>query len=344
MTTRVPHTTHRPSTKEHTMKTKLIAVLLTIAVTLGSVALANTRLTAAHQNTPDSIIGIAFDRMAALASEYSDGRITIEVFHGGTLGQERELIEQTMAGVVDLMIASPGNLGVFEPAASILALPFLYRDIDHVRAVVDGPLFDEFNARFIQNLGVRAIATGFPGFRFTYTKGKPITSLADFAGMRIRVPPSDIHRATFAALGANPTPMAFGEIYTGLQTGVVEGLENVNEFIYTPSLHEQLDYATRTNHMFEPWTILVNEQRLQSLTEADRSALLRAATQAWEEQRQSMAERTIMFQDLLIAAGIEFLDIERDPLVAATASVRRDFVTAIPGGQALVDAILAAGQ
>jgi len=144
--------------------------------------------------------------------------------------------------------------------------------------------------------------------------------------------------------GESMPAMAFGEIYTGLQTGVVDGLENINEFIYTPSLHEQLDYATRTNHMFEPWTILINERRYQSLSSTQRDAIDRAATQAWEEQRAAMAERTDMFHDQLVASGMEFFDIDLEPLMAATAPVRDEFAAAIPGGRELLDAIVAAGE
>lgn len=329
-----------PQTRTRPLRIALLGAVLLLVGTVG----AATNLIVAHQNTADSIIGIAFDRMAELTAEFSGGDLTLEVYHGGTLGQERELIEQTIGGIIDIVIASPGNFGVFEPAANILAFPFLYRDIDHVRRVVDGPVFDLFNQRFIDNLGVRALTTGFPGFRYTYTKDRPVRSIADFSGLRIRVPPSDIHTATFRALGANPTPMAFGEIYTGLQTGVVDGLENINEFIYTPSLHEQLDYATRTNHMFEPWTILMNERRYQSLSSTQRDAIDRAATQAWEEQRAAMAERTEMFHGLLVESGMEFFDIDLEPLMAATAPVRDEFAASIPGGQELLEAIISAGE
>jgi tripartite ATP-independent transporter DctP family solute receptor len=327
----------------HQLKLRFAAACIALFIA-GSPAFAQTTLMVAHQNEADSIIGIAFERMAELAEEHSEGDLELEIHHGGVLGQERELVEQAMGGVLDIVIASPGPLGVFEPSFSILALPFIYEDDDHVRAVVDGPIMDEINNRLIENAGVRILTTGFPGFRYTYTKGTAIRSLEDFQGLRIRVPPSDVHVATFRALGANPTPIAFGEIYTSLQTGVVDGMENINEYVYTPSLHEQLDYAARTRHMFEPWAILMNEARWNRLSADQQDALSRAATEAWEEQREAMDERNAMFEERLRETGMEFIEIERQPLLEATEGVRSSLVEEIEGGQELLKAILEAGN
>ena len=121
------------------------AVILLMPVS-GVLAQQKISLRVADQNTAESVIGVAFDRMAELANK--SGTVEMKVYHGGVLGQEREMIEQTMAGALDICIASPGNLGVFESSIGLLALPFLYRDVDHVRAVVDGPFFNKINDFF----------------------------------------------------------------------------------------------------------------------------------------------------------------------------------------------------
>lgn len=297
-------------------------------------------LTVAHQNQASSVIGVAFDRMAELANK--SGIVEMKVFAGGTLGQEREMIEQTMAGVLDICIASPGNLGTFEPSVGLLALPFIYRDVDHVRIVTDGPVFEKINERLIKNIGVRSLTSGFPGFRYTYTKSKPILSIEDFKGMKIRVPPSEVHVETFKAIGANPTPIAFGEIYTSLQTGVIEGMENINEYIYEPKLHEQLKFASRTGHMFEPWQILISEKSWQKMSDRQRQVVKDAAVQAWKEQREKQAARNLEFENILKNAGMKFNDINREPLRQATESVRQKLAAKVPGGQELVKEIMAA--
>ena len=297
-------------------------------------------LTVAHQNQASSVIGVAFDRMAELANK--SGIVEMKVFAGGTLGQEREMIEQTMAGVLDICIASPGNLGTFEPSVGLLALPFIYRDVDHVRIVTDGPVFEKINERLIKNIGVRSLTSGFPGFRYTYTKSKPILSIEDFKGMKIRVTPSEVHVETFKAIGANPTPIAFGEIYTSLQTGVIEGMENINEYIYEPKLHEQLKFASRTGHMFEPWQILISEKSWQKMSDRQRQVVKDAAVQAWKEQREKQAARNLEFENILKNAGMKFNDINREPLRQATESVRQKLAAKVPGGQELVKEIMAA--
>jgi tripartite ATP-independent transporter DctP family solute receptor len=306
----------------------------------GAMAQQKISLRVADQNAADSVIGVAFDRMADLANK--SGTVEMKVYHGGVLGQEREMIEQTMAGALDIIIASPGNLGVFESSIGLLALPFLYRDADHVRAVVDGPFFDKINDRLIKNISVRSLFTGFPGFRYTYTKNKAVLSIEDFKGMKIRVPPSEVHVETFKALGANPTPVAFGEIYTSLQTGVIEGMENINEYIYSPKLHEQLKFCSRTGHMFEPWQILISEKTWQKMSEAQRKAVKEAAAQAWKEQREKQAARNIEYENKLKEAGMKFNDINRDPLRQATDAVRQKLAVKVPGGPDLVQEILAA--
>lgn len=247
------------------------------------------------------------------------------------------MIEQMIAGTLDMALTSVGNLGVFEPRLNLLGLPFLYEDTDHVRSVVDTDFFEEnFNDPLSRDTGIRVLHTGFPGFRYVYTKDQPVRSMEDFEGLKIRIPPSDVHRAVFTALGANPTPMAFGEIYTGLQTGVIEGMENINEYVWEPGLHEQLDYATRTGHMFEPWLVAISEVSWQRLNEDQQELLKSAAVQAWNEQRAAQEERLANYEERLKSAGMEFIEIDRQPMIEATESVRQDLAAQIPNGPALV--------
>lgn len=321
---------------------KLGLAAMAISCMLASVSAAQQKLSlkAAHLNKPDSVIGVAFDRMGDLIGKNGGGSLEMKVFAGGVLGQEREMIEQLKGGALDVCIASPGTIGIFEPSASLLSLPFIYRDEDHVRAVTDGPLFVRFSERLLKSTNIRSLVSGFPGFRYTYTRNKPLQSLGDFKGMKIRVPASEVHVETFKALGANPTPIAFGEIYTSLQTGVVEGMENINEYVYEPKLHEQLKFATRTGHMFEPWQILISEITWQKMSEAQRKVVTDAAVTAWKQQREAQAARNLEFENKLKEAGMKFNDINRDALRAATDSVRQRLAAKVSGGQELVTSIL----
>jgi tripartite ATP-independent transporter DctP family solute receptor len=320
----------------------MAACVITCLLVSVSAAQQKVALKASHLNKPDSVIGIAFDRMADLINKNSGGSLEMKVFAGGVLGQEREMIEQLKGGALDVCIASPGTIGIFEPSASLLSLPFIYRDVDHVRAVTDGPLFAQFSGRLLKSTNVRSLVSGFPGFRYTYTRNKALQSLEDFKGMKIRVPASEVHVETFKALGANPTPIAFGEIYTSLQTGVVEGMENINEYVYEPKLHEQLKFASRTGHMFEPWQILISETTWQKMNEAQRKVVMDAALIAWKQQREAQAARNLEFENKLKEAGMKFNDINRDPLRQATEPVRQKLTAKVPGGVELVKEIMAA--
>ena len=316
------------------------AMAITCLLVSVSAAQQKISLKASHLNKPDSVIGIAFDRMADLVNKNGGGSLEMKVFAGGVLGQEREMIEQLKGGSLDICIASPGTIGIFEPSASLLSLPFIYRDVEHVRAVTDGPVFTPFSERLLKSTSIRSLVSGFPGFRYTYTRNKALQTLEDFKGVKIRVPASEVHVETFKALGANPTPIAFGEIYTSLQTGVVEGMENINEYVYEPKLHEQLKFASRTGHMFEPWQILISEITWQKLSEAQRKVVSDAAVIAWKQQREAQAARNLEFENKLKEAGMKFNDINRDVLRAATDSVRQRLATKVPGGQELVTSLL----
>ncbi|MDQ3457800.1 MAG: TRAP transporter substrate-binding protein [Deinococcota bacterium] len=215
---------------------------------------------------------------ARLANEYSDGRINIEVVVGGALGGERDVAEGIQLGTIDGSVLG-GILQNFDPAMAILEFPFLFRNEDHVRAVMEGEAGELITDRLVESTGIRSLGYLMRTPRIL-TTSRPVNTVEDVRGMRIRVPEMEAHLATWRALGANPTPMAFTEVYNALQQGVVDGQENPLGVIYANRFYEVVDYLALTNHLVGFMMIVISEDRYSSLEPDLQEALVRAAQDA----------------------------------------------------------------
>ncbi len=167
----------------------------------------------------------AVKQMGKSLAEQTNGKMNIRVFPSGALGTEKDTIEQLKLGGLDMMRINVGALNSVVPETIVTVLPFIFRDTKHMRTVLDGPIGDEI-LKSMEAQGLVGLAFYDSGSRSFYTVKKPITSLADFKGLKIRVQPSELFVGMMTALGANATPMPYGEVYTALKTGIVDGAEN----------------------------------------------------------------------------------------------------------------------
>ncbi|MEP6916977.1 MAG: TRAP transporter substrate-binding protein, partial [Acidobacteriota bacterium] len=167
------------------------------------------------------------DRFRQLAEEATGGAVTIRIFPSGTLGQEREVVQQLQEGLVDFMVSGTAIWGSVAPKLQVFDFPFLWRDWDHVHRVVDGRLGEEAADYLEATVRMRPFAWGDSfGFRQVVTRSRDITGPEQLAGLKIRTIQSAIYVKTIELMGASPTPMAFGEVYTSMQTGVIDGYEH----------------------------------------------------------------------------------------------------------------------
>jgi tripartite ATP-independent transporter DctP family solute receptor len=217
-------------------------------------------------------------KFGELAEKYSNGRLKVQVAVGGVLGGERDVAEGIQLGTVDGAILG-GILQNFDPAMSILEFPFLFKNDAHVRAVMEGPVGEKIRARLIDKTGIRILYHVMRTPRELTTK-KPVKSLADVKGMKIRVPEMEAHLETWKALGANPTPLAFTEVYTALQLGTVDGQENPLGVIYANKFFEVVDYLTLTDHLVGFMMIVTNNAKFGKLAPDLQKALTQAAMEA----------------------------------------------------------------
>jgi tripartite ATP-independent transporter DctP family solute receptor len=257
-----------------------VIVLFALAVAVPAVLAADkpVKLVFASAYAPDDPQSQTLVKFGQLAEQYGNGRLKVDVAVGGVLGGERDVAEGIQLGTVNGAILG-GILQNFDPAMSILEFPFLFKNDAHVRAVMEGPVGEKIRKRLIAKTGMRILYHVMRTPRELTTK-KPVKSLADIKGMKIRVPEMEAHLATWKALGANPTPLAFTEVYTALQLGTVDGQENPLAVIYANKFNEVVKNLALTDHLVGFMLIVVNNKQYEQLDPASQQALAKAAKEA----------------------------------------------------------------
>ncbi|WP_434803091.1 TRAP transporter substrate-binding protein [Paracoccus aerodenitrificans] len=253
---------------------------LTAAVLAGSTAMgqaAEIRLGyALSENSHYGAGAMAFEE--TLTQELGDA-FTVRQFPNSGLGGEREVIEGMQIGTIDATIASSGTLSNFVPEVGVFDIPFLLRDLDHARTVLDGEIGDQMLAKF-DDVGLHALAWGEQGFRHITNSRGPISTPEDLAGLKIRTMENPVHLKAFEALGAAPTPMAWPEVIPALQQGAIDGQENPLSVIVSANLDEVQKYASLDGHVYSPAIILVSQQLWDGLDDDQKAAFDTAADAA----------------------------------------------------------------
>ena len=251
----------------------------------------------------------AVEYMGQLLKERSGGKLGVKTFPNGALGNERDTIEQIKLGGVDMMRINVAPLNNVVPETIVPALPFLFRSEDHMHAVLDGPVGEEI-LKAMEAQGMVGLAFYDSGARSMYTASKPIKTLADLKGMKIRVQQSDLFVSMVQALGANPTPMPYGEVYTALKTGIVDAAEN-NWPSYESSRHfEAAKNYVLTEHSMAPEILAFSKRIWDKLPAADQAMVRQAAKDSVPEMRRLWREREAKSRQVVEAAGAQVVQIE----------------------------------
>lgn len=237
------------------------------------------RLGHATQTTHPFHLGA--DKFAQLVAERSNDRIKIEIFPARQLGDDRELLEQVMGNTVDMAVVSSPLFNSYTPLLDTLQLPFLLNSYEkELKAITSNEMKDILNA--LDSLNLQGLAVFEGGMRHIANNVKPIHSPADLKGLKLRVVPSNLIIDTLKALGANPTPMAYGEVYTGLQTNVIDGEEINLTSIYSEKHYEVLKYFTEVGLFPFPGVAVMNKERMDSLSAEDQQLIQDAAWETME--------------------------------------------------------------
>lgn len=303
------------------VKTTLAALLASAA--LAGAAMAECELTLKSSDThPDGYPTVAaVQKMGEMLKERSSGRICIEVFHSAQLGEEKDTIEQTKFGVIDMNRVSMGPFNNIIEETKVVSLPFIFRDTSHMHRVMDGPIGDEILAAFEPH-GFIGLAYFDGGSRSFYNSKKPITSIADLAGMKVRTMQSDVFVDMMSALGANATPMPFGEVYSALQTGVIDGAENNWPSFESSGHYEVAGYYTLNEHLIVPEVLVMSKASWDKLTPEDQALVRQAAKDAVPINRELWAAREKVSEEKIRSAGVQIVeDIDKTPFIEAMVPV-----------------------
>jgi tripartite ATP-independent transporter DctP family solute receptor len=278
----------------------------------------------------------AMESMAAEFSKLTNDKYTVKVFANGVLGSEKDTIEQVKLGALDFLRINTGTLNTICPAMMIPVLPFVFRDTAHMQAVLDGPVGDQLLASCDAE-GMVGLAFYDSGARSFYTK-KPIQSMADLKGLKIRVQQSDIWVAMMRAIGANATPMPYGEIFTGLKTGLIDGAENNIPSYESTHHYEVAKYFTLTEHSMAPEVVLVSKPVFDKMTPEEQQQLRKSAKDSVPTMRQLWTAMETKSKAAVEAGGAVIAPIDRAPFQAAMRPVYDQFITD-PGLRALLTRI-----
>jgi tripartite ATP-independent transporter DctP family solute receptor len=303
----------------------MVVGLLLAAVTTSAWA---REFRAADTQSEDYPTVEALRYMGRLIAERSGDRHQIRVFHSRQLGEEKETIEQTRVGAIDLNRTNVALIGAFVPAMNVLAMPFLFRSIEHMQKVLDGPIGTAILDSF-EPYGFVGLTFYDSGARSIYNSVRAIRSIADMKGLRLRVQQSELMSDMIKALGADPIELPYGQVRTGLATKLIDGAENNWPSYVTTDHYKYAGYYTLTEHTMSPEVLVMSQKAWDSLSAEDRKIFREAAIESshfMRERWKALEERSRRQAE---SAGVTIItDFDRKPFEAAMdgiyAKARRD--------------------
>jgi len=268
--------------------------------------------------------------MKKMIEEGTDGKVMVEVYPNGQLGSDRQTVESCQMGTLEMTLPSTATLSTFDDTFMILDVPYVFTSKEGCRNALDGKLGEAMNASLAEKAGMINLGYGESGFRNLSNNIRSVKSPSDLNGMKIRVIENPYHIATFKAIGANPTPMAFGELFTGLQQKQVDGQDNGVIITYTNKFYEVQKYYTVMQHMFNANSYIINKDFFESLPAEYQSVIKDAVKAAVKEQRRLIDEKEQEYLESMKAASIEVNELtpeEKQAFIDITQPVRDQYVT-----------------
>ncbi|MGJ9385624.1 TRAP transporter substrate-binding protein [Salipaludibacillus sp. CF4.18] len=248
------------------------------------------------------------EKFKEIVEEETDGAIHVETYHSGQLGDDRTMMEALQLGSQEVTVPSTAPIANFVSDFSIFDFPFLFPNSEVADEVLDGEVGQKFLDK-LDDQNLKGLAYWENGFRDLTNSEKEVASVDDFEGLTIRTMENDLHLDAFRAMGANPTPMAFTELFTALQQGTVDGQENPFATIYLEGFYEVQDYVSDTHHIYSPFVFLMSKSFYDTLPEDYQEVVDNAALEAGKYQRELNREANDEYLDSLVEEGMTFTEI-----------------------------------
>lgn len=318
--------------------------LVSVFIVIFAFGIVKTGMTApvtlklAHMVSTSAHYHIGSLELAKLIETRTKGALKIEIFPAGQLGKgERELIEGLQIGTIDLVVTSTGPMGGFVPQMLVVDLPFLFRDNSHVDKVLDGPI-GEGLLKDLSKVGIKGIAFWENGFRNLTNNKRPIHKPEDVKGLKLRTMENEVHMEAFRNLGADPTPMAWGEVYTALQQGVIDGQENPIGIIRTHKIYEVNKHLALSGHVYSPAMLIMNEKKFSSLSADLQKILMETGREAAKFERKFNRDSEAKWLEELKGFGMQISSPDKGLFQKATEPTYKKYESRF--GKDLIDRIV----
>lgn len=231
----------------------------------------------AHGVTTTDPLHASAEKFKELAESYTNGRVKIEIYPNGLLGDEQAIVQTLRSGAVDMGLVYTGNAQSLAPSIGVVMLPYLFKSSEEAWYALDA-ILPAMNEQLIEEAGIRALSFYEKGFRVLTNSKRPVKNLTDLKGLKIRVSPTEVPIKTFKSWGINPIPMAWGEVFTALQQNVIDGQENPYTTIPAVKFQEVQKYITEIHYMLWTGPLLISEKSYNVLPEDIQEQLIRAAS------------------------------------------------------------------
>ncbi len=317
------------------LKSKLIctAALMLMATQASAEALV---LKFGHVGKPGSLFEASVNEFAKCSNAALAGKAEVQTFGSSQLGKDKELLQKLKLGQINFSLPSSvmssvaDEFGVFE-------MPYIIKDREHMKRV-QAELGDTFQ-KAAQSKGYRILGYFENGFRHITNNKRPIVKPADLAGVKLRTPKGAWRVKMFKLYGANPTPMAFSEVFTALQTGVIDGQENPYAQIASAKFQEVQKYLSITGHVYTPGYVLVSDKEFAKLPADVQSGLEKCATDSQAFVYETAARLEVELLDVIKAAGVEVNNADNAAFIEASKPIYDEFASSVPGGKELIEKV-----
>ena len=318
------------------MNRRLLTAVLVAPLAFGLTACSGSEdvivLKVAHNGPVGHPFQVGFVEFKRVLEERTGGAVRVDIFENEQLGTEEEASLMVKLGALAASAASAGGgLAAFVPETELFNFPFIFRDLDHFYRVLDGPIGQRIAGRIEEELDAVVLGYWFAGERNVWNGERPVVTPEDLQGLKIRVIASPLLIDSFNALGAQATPMSFGELYSALEQGVVDGAETDHVDLYQERFYEVTEYVSYTRHLYLAVGLIFSRKLYDRLPPEIQEAVLVAGRASVEAERAAMAEMTETSYAALVERGIQFNDVDRELFLERVRPVYEDNAAHVGG-------------
>lgn len=294
------------------IQNKLTGFVVAMAMSFGfaGTALAQTVLKVGLIDPPAHIDVLASQRLADRVAELTNGEVKMEIFPAAQLGFASDMLSGLKLGTLEMFVGATTWLGAFETDFWISGTLYVFNDQEQARAMHESDAFKAMADRLIKNDGIRVLAQNWDRGPRNFIATRPVKTVEDLKGLKIRVPPQESWIENFKLAGAAATPMPLSETFTGLQQGIVESTEQASNWLYGNKYNTIANYLTRTGHNYEETGVMISEKVFQSLTENQRKAIVQAINEITPWRNEQVVAQIAEAEEKMAAEGVDIIDVD----------------------------------